>query len=163
LKALPAGDQINFDRRCAVLAREIMTENVECVTPQDELTHAARIMRDRDVGIVPVVEGDDGVRRLIGVITDRDITLRHVAEGHGPDCRVEEAMSREDLATVGPDDDVDDVMRQMRDHQVRRVPVIEDGRLVGIISQADLAVDYSDDREVGRTVERISEPARPRL
>lgn len=143
-----------------MLAREIMTENVECVTPQDDLAHAARIMRDRDIGIVPVVEGNDG-KRLIGVITDRDIALRHVAEGHGPDCRVEEAMSREDLAIVGPDDDIDHVMRQMRDHQVRRVPVVEDGRLVGIVSQADLAVDYPNDSEVGRTVERISEPAQP--
>lgn len=144
-----------------MLAREIMTKNPECVTPQDDLARAARIMRDRDVGIVPVVEGNDG-KRLIGVVTDRDIAMRHVAEGHGPDCRVEEAMSRKDLAIVGPDDDVDNVMRQMRQHQVRRVPVVEDGRLVGIISQADLAVDYSQDSEVGRTVERISEPAQPR-
>jgi len=144
-----------------VLAREIMTENVECVTPQDDLAHAARIMRDRDVGIVPVVEGNDG-RRLLGVITDRDIAIRHVAEGHGGNCRVEEAMSREDLVVARPDDDVDSVMRSMRERQVRRVPVVEDGRLIGIISQADLALDTSDDSEVGRTVESISEPAHSR-
>lgn len=144
-----------------MLAREIMTENPECVTPQDDLARAARIMRDRDVGIVPVVEGNDGMR-LLGVVTDRDIAVRHVAEGHGPDCRVDEAMSRKDLAVARPDDDVDNVMRQMRDRQVRRIPVVEDGRLVGIIAQADLAVDYSQDSEVGRTVERISEPAQPR-
>lgn len=143
-----------------MLAREIMTENVESVTPQDDLARAARIMRDRDVGIVPVVEANDG-HRLIGVITDRDIAVRHVAEGHGPDCRVEEAMSRKDLAVARPDDDVDNVMRQMRDRQVRRIPVVENGRLIGIIAQADLAVDYSQDSEVGRTVERISEPAQP--
>ena len=144
-----------------MLAREIMTENVECVTPQDDLAHAARIMRDRDVGIVPVVEGNDG-RRLLGVITDRDIAIRHVAEGHGGNCRVAEAMSREDLVVARPDDDVDSVMRSMRERQVRRVPVVEDGRLIGIISQADLALDTSDDSEVGRTVESISEPAHSR-
>jgi CBS domain-containing protein len=144
-----------------MLAREIMTDRVECVTPQDDLARAARIMRDLDVGIVPVVEGNDGMR-LIGVVTDRDLAVRHVAEGHGPDCKVEEAMSREDLVVASPDDDVDTVMRRMRERQVRRVPVVEDGRLVGIIAQADLAVDYPDDREVGRTIERISEPAAPR-
>jgi CBS domain-containing protein len=119
-------------------------------------------MRDKDVGIVPVIAGTDGEMRLIGVVTDRDIVMRHVAEGHGPDCKVEEAMSRQDLVVARPDDDVDNVMRQMSDRQVRRVPVVENGRLVGIISQADLAVDYSNDSDVGRTVERISEPARPR-
>ena len=144
-----------------MLAREIMTPNPECVTEQDDLTRAACIMRDRDVGIVPVVDGNDGMR-LTGVITDRDIAVRHVAEGHGPGCRVEEAMSRKDLVVVRPDDDVDNVMRRMRERQVRRVPVVENGRLVGIIAQADLAVDYSDDAEVGLTVERISAPARPR-
>lgn len=141
-----------------MLAREIMTDEVECVTPQDDLTRAARIMRDLDVGIVPVVEDNDGMR-LIGVVTDRDLAMRHVAEGHGPDCKVEEAMSREDLVVASPDDDVDTVMRRMRERQVRRVPVVEDGRLVGIIAQADLALDHPDDAEVGRTVERISEPA----
>lgn len=145
-----------------MLAREIMTEKVECVTPQDDLAHAARIMRDRDVGIVPVVEGNDGQRRLLGVVTDRDIAIRHVAEGHGGSCRVEEAMSRDDLVVARPDDDVDSVMRSMRERQVRRVPVVEDGRLIGIISQADLALDTSDDSEVGRTVESISEPAHSR-
>ena len=145
-----------------MLAREIMTRNPECVTPQDDLSRAARIMRDKDVGIVPVVDGGDGALRLIGVVTDRDLAVRHVAEGHGPNCKVEEAMSRNDLVVARPDDDVDNVMRKMRERQVRRVPVVDDGRLVGIIAQADLAVDYSEDSEVGRTVERISEPARPR-
>jgi CBS domain-containing protein len=139
-----------------------MTQELEVVTPQDTLQRAARIMRDHDVGIVPVVDGRDGMR-LTGVVTDRDITVRHVAEGHGPECRVEEAMSRKELITVRPDEDVGDVMQRMREAQVRRVPVIGDGgRLVGIIAQADLAVDYGDDSEVGRTVESISEPAHPR-
>lgn len=143
-----------------MLAREIMTTDVECVTPQDDLTHAASLMRDLDVGILPVVESNDGAMRLTGVITDRDIAVRHVALGHGPSCLVEEAMSREDLVVVRPDEDVDNVMRRMQEHQVRRVPVVDDGRLVGIIAQADLAMENDDEAEVGRTVERISEPAR---
>lgn len=141
-----------------MLAREIMTEKVECVTAQDDLVHAARLMRDHDIGLVPVVDGHDGLR-LAGVITDRDIAIRHVAEGHGSDCKVEEAMSRDDLLVARPDDDVDEVMRLMRERQVRRVPVVEGGRLVGIIAQADLALEIGDESEVGRTVEGISEPA----
>ncbi|HEX2253084.1 MAG TPA: CBS domain-containing protein [Thermoanaerobaculia bacterium] len=140
-----------------MLAREIMTQDIEVVTAQDKLQKAARIMRDSDIGFVPVVEGADGQMRLTGVITDRDIAIRHVAEGHGPDCRVEEAMSRKNILTVRPDDNVDNLMQRMAQAQVRRVPVTEDGRLVGVVSQADLALDTDQLDEVGRTVGRISE------
>jgi CBS domain-containing protein len=144
-----------------MLAREIMTSNPQCVTTDDTLEHAARIMRDSDVGLVPVIEGGDGMR-LCGVITDRDIAVRHVAEEHGPGHKVREAMS-ERLVTVNPDTDVEDVMRRMQKAQVRRVPVVEDGnRLVGIIAQADLVLEAGRDDEVERTIEKISEPARAR-
>lgn len=141
-----------------MLSREIMTENPEVVLASDSLEEAARRMRDLDVGLLPVVEDGEN-RRLRGVITDRDIVVRHVAEGHGPGCNVEEAMSRDGMVTVGPQDDVELVARRMSEAQVRRIPVVDDGRLVGIISQADLAIDASDDRLVGATVEAISEPA----
>ncbi len=140
-----------------MLTREIMTQKVDCVTPEDTLRKAARIMRDSDVGMVPVIDADDGMH-LTGVITDRDIAVRHVAEGHGPECHVAEAMTRKHLVTVSPEEDVDNVMRRMRDAQVRRVPVVHDGRLVGVVAQADLARRTADDAEVGQTVERISEP-----
>lgn len=145
-------------------AREIMTENPDVVTPEDRLQEAAQLMRDRNIGIVPVV-ADRGEMRLTGLVTDRDITVRHVAEGHdSSDCKVQEAMSGDDIHSVSPDDDSNQVMQLMRRHQIRRVPVIENDRLVGIIAQADIAVEagqQGQDEEVGDTVEAISEPAKP--
>lgn len=144
-----------------MLAREIMTTDPECVRANDSIQHAAEVMRDVNVGLVPVVDGGE-TPRLIGVVTDRDIVMRHVAEGHGNGCKVEEAMTTDGLVTAGPDDDVDDIMRRMRKAQVRRVPVVEDGGLLlGIVSQADLALQAEDEREVERTVEAISRPAQP--
>lgn len=143
-------------------AREIMTENPECLTEGDTLQRAAQLMKKLNVGLIPVVD-DSSSRRLRGVITDRDIAIRHVAEGHGDTCRVGDEMTRERLHTVTPDDDVDDVMTRMRDGQVRRVPVVDNDRIVGIIAQADLAVDTGrrEARKVEKTVEKISEPAQP--
>lgn len=144
-----------------MLAREIMTRTPECVRRNDTIEHAAALMRDVGVGIIPVVDGGEEPR-LLGVVTDRDIVMRHVAEGHGKGCTVEEAMTTDGLVTARPDEDVNEVMRRMRKAQVRRVPVVEDGGLlVGIVSQADLAVGGADDREVEETLEAISEPARP--
>jgi CBS domain-containing protein len=143
-------------------AREIMTRDPRVVTPSDSVSRAAQIMRDAEVGIVPVVD-DEGSRRLRGVITDRDIAVRHVADGHTDDCAVSAHMS-EGLARVSPEDDVKDVLRTMQREQVRRLPVVEDGdRLVGIIAQADIAIDMGPDRpkEVSKTVEEISRPVEP--
>jgi CBS domain-containing protein len=144
-------------------ARDIMTANPRAVTSDDTVTTAAQLMRELDVGIIPVVD-DANSMRLRGVITDRDIAVRHVAEGHGDDCRVSAHMSEGELTTATPDDDVDDVMERMQRSQVRRIPVVEDGdRLVGIIAQADLAIDVGpgEPADVARTVEKISEPAEP--
>jgi CBS domain-containing protein len=142
-------------------ARELMTQNPQSVTRQDSLQRAAQIMRDTDTGFVPVVDSTQGMR-LEGVITDRDIAVRHVAEGHTGECRVEEAMSKGELRFCSPDDSDKDVMEAMKSAQVRRIPVVENDRLVGVISQADLALQGSD-RKTGDTVEKISEPTgRPR-
>jgi len=139
-------------------ARELMTRDPECVTENDTLERAATLMRDRNVGALPVVESNDS-RRLIGIVTDRDIAIKHVAEGHGSGCEVGEVMSRGDLATVGEDDDSDRVMSLMQERQVRRIPVVNgDREVVGMIAQADLALQSSDEREVEKTVEKISEP-----
>lgn len=143
-------------------ARDIMTPDPRVVTPAETVSRAAQIMRETDVGIIPVVD-DEGSRRLRGVITDRDIAIRHVADGHHDDCAVSDHMS-EGLSSVGPDDDVQDVLRLMQREQVRRLPVVEDGdRLVGIIAQADIAVDLGADRprDVSETVEEISQPGEP--
>jgi CBS domain-containing protein len=146
-------------------AAEIMTENPQAVTPDATISEVAQQMRDLDVGIIPVVESTES-RRLRGVITDRDIAVRAVAEGRDGNSRVADCMT-DRIRTVNKNDSVQDVMRLMRQEQVRRVPVTDrEGRLVGIIAQADLAVDYagndrSRESEVGETIERISEPAQP--
>jgi CBS domain-containing protein len=143
-------------------ARDIMTSDPQVVTPEDTIARAAQIMRESDVGIVPVVD-DTGSRRLRGVITDRDIAVRHVAENHGDDCRVRDHMS-DRLMKAGPDDDVRRLLDTMQREQVRRMPVVgDDDRLVGIIAQADIAMDVGPDRprDVQETVEEISRPAEP--
>jgi CBS domain-containing protein len=141
-------------------AKDIMTRNPEFVTPNDSISRAAEIMRDIEVGIVPVVD-DSSSLRLRGVITDRDIAIRHVAEGHDRDCRVADHMT-DRITSVSPDDNVQDVMHAMQRDQIRRVPVVENDRLVGIIAQADIALEAGKDhgREVQETLEKISEPGR---
>ena len=138
-------------------ARDVMTANPRVVTANDSISRAAEIMRDSDVGVVPVVE-DSGSMRLAGVVTDRDIAVRVVAQGRDGNVNVREVMSS-GLATVGPDDDLDRVTELMSREQVRRIPVCEDDRLVGIIAQADVARETSD-RTTGDVVEKISEPGR---
>jgi CBS domain-containing protein len=155
-------ERINLHAEAGMKARELMTKDPECVTESDTIQTAARRMRELNVGLIPVVD-DAESRRLRGVITDRDIAIRHVAEGHGGDCQVGDEMTKGSLYTVTPEDDHDTVMARMKEGQVRRIPVLEDDRLVGIIAQADLAVQTSDAEaeEVERTVEAISEPAKP--
>ena len=140
-------------------ARDIMTPNPQVVTASDSISRAAEIMRDSDVGVVPVVD-DAGSMRLAGVVTDRDIAVRVVAEGRDRSTHVRDVMSA-GLATVGPDDDLDRVTEVMKAQQVRRVPVCEGDRLVGIIAQADVAREGRD-RKTGDVVEKISEPGRGR-
>jgi CBS domain-containing protein len=151
-----------MDRENDMRARDIMTSNPQTLMATDSLRRAAELMRELDVGIIPVVD-DPQNRRIRGVITDRDIAVRHVAEGHSDGCTVGDHMTTS-TTNVAPDDDLDEVMRRMQRDQIRRVPVVEDGdRLVGIIAQADLAVKADDSKreEVTETVEKISEPARP--
>lgn len=137
-------------------ARDIMTSNPRAVTPNDSAMDAARIMRDTDVGIVPVVD-DTSSMRLRGVVTDRDIAVRCIAEGRTGECGVTEVMSS-DIVTARPDDELSTVMDRMKAEQVRRIPVVDDNQcLVGIIAQADIAYETSD-RKTGDVVEKISQP-----
>lgn len=141
-------------------AQEIMTANPACCTPDDTVQEAARLMQERDCGCLPVVE-DQESKRLVGVVTDRDLACRCLAEGRGADTRVEEVMST-DPSCCAPESEVEEVERVMAERQVRRVPVIDtQGCCVGMVAQADLARREDrgvSDREVGRVVERISEP-----
>jgi CBS domain-containing protein len=140
-----------------------MTSDPSCCAPDDPVQRVAQLMADKDCGCIPVVaDGTDG--RVIGVITDRDIAVRGVAQGKGPDTRVRDVMTPDPFCCP-LDADVKDVERVMAERQVRRVVVIDDaGCCVGMIAQADLAraaertSDVSD-VEVARVVERISEPA----
>jgi CBS domain-containing protein len=133
--------------------RDVMTSNPQSVDPETTVVDAARLMRDGDVGSLPVVE--DG--RLTGVVTDRDITVRAVAEGKDPQSTKVADVLSQDVVTIDPQQDLDEALRLMARHQVRRLPVVEeDGRLVGIVAQADVA-EQGDDRQTGQMVEEISE------
>ena len=138
-------------------AKDIMTKNPKCVTPETSVREAARLMKQEDVGVLPVVERD-GSDRLVGIVTDRDIAIRHVAEGHdSSSCPVREAMTSS-VRTAREDDDVNDVMDVMGKEQIRRIPVInERGALIGIVAQADIVREARDDKKAERTIEKISE------
>jgi len=132
--------------------REIMTSSVRTATGEMPLSEVSVLMRDGDMGSVPVMAGD----RLIGIVTDRDIVVRAVAEGKPPTTPVSEVMTTE-IFSVGPDDFVFEAIRLMGDKQVRRIPVVnEDGSLAGIIAMADIALGMEDEREIAETLEEIS-------
>lgn len=139
--------------------REIMTADPEVLTPEDPISRAAEVMRSLDVGCVPIVDGRK-TRRLMGVITDRDIAIRHVALGHRGDCAIMEHMTKDELRTVPPDMEVEGAMTLMADGRVRRLPVVERGRLVGILAAADVARGLAPLQlaAVGQLLERVSEP-----
>jgi CBS domain-containing protein len=133
--------------------REAMTRSVSSVSPSQSLADAAEVMKGEDVGSVPVVE--EG--RLAGIVTDRDIVTRAVAERRNPQAvRVEEIASH-DLVTVEPEQDLDEALTLMARHKVRRLPVLEEGRLVGMLAQADVALGAKEEK-VGEMVEQISQP-----
>jgi len=133
--------------------REVMTSNPRSVEADKSVVDAAKLMREEDVGLVPVVEGD----RLVGTLTDRDVAVRVVAEGRDPQSTSVREVASTDLVTVDPQQDLDEALRLMAEHQVRRIPVVEeDGRLVGVVAQADVA-RQDDDQRTGEVVERISE------
>jgi len=131
---------------------EVMTPNPTTVEPSTPVLEAARVMKQQDVGPVPVTEGE----RLVGVVTDRDIVLRVVAEGKDPQSTTVGEIASGDLVTIDPQQGLDEALRLMAEHQVRRLPVVEeDGKLVGILAQADIALEGSDHR-TGEVVEQIS-------
>ena len=132
--------------------RDAMTENPRAIGRDSTVVEAANIMRDEDVGIVPIVDGD----KLVGTLTDRDIAIRVVAEGKDPNTTKAEQVASRELVTIDPQQDLDEALRLMARHQVRRLPVVEeDGKLVGIVAQADIA-QHATDEQTGELVEEIS-------
>jgi CBS domain-containing protein len=133
--------------------REIMTTDVTTAELNTTLEEIATIMRHEDVGAVPIL--DDG--ELAGIVTDRDIVVRCVAEGRDPgECSAEDVLS-EGLVTISPDDDVNEAAAIMSRNQVRRLPVLQDGKLVGVVSLGDIAVKEGNDEVSGDALEDISE------
>lgn len=133
--------------------REIMTSNPSTIEPDNSIVEAARIMKQEDAGVVPVTENG----RLTGMVTDRDIAIRVVAEGKDPQSTTVREVASTDLVTVDPQQDLDEALRLMAQHQVRRLPVVEeDGRLVGVVAQADVARE-GDDTKTGQVVQEISD------
>jgi CBS domain-containing protein len=141
----------NARRRC----REIMTSNVTTASRAMTLREVAALMRDGDMGSLPVTED----KKLIGIVTDRDIVVRAVAEGKTAETKVGDVMTAE-IFSVKADDFVFEAIRLMGDKQVRRVPVVdENGELAGIIAMADVALETEDEREIAETLEEISSGA----
>ena len=133
-------------------ARDIMSGGAECAQTTDTLADAARKMRDLDVGALPIC-GEDN--RLKGMITDRDIVVKCIAEGGDPSSTRVEQFAEGKPVTVGADDSVEVALQTMKEHGVRRLPVIDGHDLVGMVSQADIAKNLSED-QVGQLVEAIS-------
>jgi len=133
--------------------REIMTSNPSTIEPDKPVAEAARIMKQEDAGVVPVTENG----RLTGMVTDRDIAVRVVAEGKDPQATPVREVASKDLVTIDPQQDLDEALRLMAQHQIRRLPVVEeDGRLVGVVAQADVA-RKGDDAQTGQVVQEISQ------
>lgn len=136
---------------------DVMTKDVVTCTPENTIVEAAQLMKTEDIGPILIVD-NEASRTLVGIVTDRDIVLKVVAEGQDPNtARVEGAMSKK-LVTCRADDDVDVAMQAMAQYQLRRIPVVEDNmRLVGIISQADVATRVDAPEKTGEVVKEISQ------
>ena len=157
--------------RSHVRCRDIMTRDVTVAVRQSTLQEVARMMRDEDTGVIPVVERADattpqpgdgggstvGNGKLVGLITDRDIVVRAIAEGRDATAITAEEIMTKDVYTAQPNDRVIDAIRKMGDKQVRRIPIVDrDGNLRGIISMADVALETEEDRELANALEEIS-------
>jgi CBS domain-containing protein len=138
---------------------DVMTQRPRAVTPQTPLNEVAEVMETDDVGAVPLVEGD----RLVGIVTDRDIVVRAIAKGKDPRGMPASEVSSRELLTVSPDDDLSDALKLMAQYQVRRLAVTaKDDRLVGVVSQADVALQGKD-KDTGQLLVGISrQPQGPR-
>src|SRR6478736_6451319 len=134
--------------------RDAMTADPRSIGKSMSVVEAARLMREQDVGSLPITDDE----KLVGMITDRDITTRVVAESADPKVTSVEDVYSRDLISVEPDNDLEEALQLMARHQVRRLPVVENDRLVGIVAQADIALGKNE-KQTGELVEAISEPS----
>jgi CBS domain-containing protein len=137
--------------------RDIMTKDVRTLSPDAKMIDAAKLMRDHDTGFIPVLDGTE----LCGVITDRDIVVKCIAEGHDENrCPVSSHMETE-VDVIGPDADVEEASRIMQEDQIRRLPVCEGNRLVGVVSLGDLAIKARGEVPAAKTLRRVSKGVKP--
>jgi len=136
--------------------REAMTPVVRTVSPSQSLMDAAQMMKSDDAGAIPIIDGG----RLVGIVTDRDIAIRAVAEGIDPRTTTVDRIASHDTVTVQPDQDLDEALELMARHRVRRLPVVEgdDGEVIGILAQADVAM-WAKEKKSGEMLEQISQPS----
>ncbi len=137
--------------------RDIMTSDPVFVAPDESVQKAAELMKSKHVGPIPVVDRE---KKVVGIVTDRDLAIKIVAEGREPrKTTVADVMSREPV-TCGPNDDVEQLIEAMEEHQVRRIPIVDENcRLVGIVAQADIAIRMREPGKVAEAVEEISKPS----
>ena len=142
-----------------MFCREVMTENPVCCLPNDLVSASARVMRREDVGAVPVIN-DEQQKQLIGIVTDRDLAIKVVAEARDPNHTLLQDVMTSTIVVCREREDLSSAIKAMEEHQIRRVPVIDDdGRVVGIISQADLATRLHEPRQTPKMLEEISQAA----
>jgi len=137
--------------------RDIMTKQVTTLNPNDTVEHAAELMKEYNVGSIPVCNED----KIIGIVTDRDITIRSVAEGENSERQNVRAIMSSNPIVGNPEMDVHDAAKLMADKQVRRLPIVENNHVVGIVALGDLAVEPKLTDNAGIALERISEPSSP--
>jgi CBS domain-containing protein len=149
------GKETETEMKCS----ELMTKDPSCCLPTDTVFDAAQLMKSEDVGPIPIVN-DKQTKKLAGIVTDRDLALKVVAEGLDPkQTQIEEIMTT-GVQTCGPDDDVSNVLELMEQHHIRRIPIVDDNdRLVGIIAQADVATRIDQPDKTHEVVEEISKAA----
>jgi CBS domain-containing protein len=138
-------------------ARDIMTKNVAFLNPTATITEAAQLMQKHNIGSIPVCD-QSGV---VGIVTDRDIVVRNVAHGTNPQSTSVKDVMTSQITTTTPDTDVNDVSKIMSHNQIRRIPVVENNMVVGIVSLGDIATDAKYDTEVANTLIDISKPSKP--
>jgi CBS domain-containing protein len=136
--------------------KDVMTKNPICCLSNDNVMRAARLMKDKDIGSIPVIE-NELTRKLVGIVTDRDLALEIVAEGHNPSTiNVEDVMTRS-IVTCHAEDDLDKALEAMSQHQLRRIPIVDSqNRIVGIIAQADVATRIDQPEKTAEVVKEIS-------
>lgn len=138
---------------------QLMTENPKCCLPSDMVEKAAQLMRAENVGSVPIIQ-DQQSKRLIGIVTDRDLALKVVAEGRdSKSTKLETVMTRNPV-TCRPDDNIEKALAAMTEHQLRRIPIVAEGhQVLGIIAQADVATQLQKPSKTAEVVQEISKPA----